>query len=53
MLSEEKPYHGHQLERFPLFVNRGDSLRGANKILWPSPTLRGLQWGIRAICGFE
>lgn len=26
------------LERFPLSVNRGDSLRGANKILWPSRT---------------
>jgi tripartite-type tricarboxylate transporter receptor subunit TctC len=26
------------LERFPLSVNRGDSLRGTNKILWPSPS---------------
>jgi len=24
------------LERFPLFVNRKDSQRAANKILWPS-----------------
>src|SRR5262249_58503464 len=25
------------LERFPLFVTRGDSVHAANKILWPSP----------------
>jgi hypothetical protein len=24
------------LEHFPFSVNRGDSQRGANKILWPS-----------------
>src|ERR1700679_2251035 len=27
---------GERLERFPLFVNRKDSQRAANKILWPS-----------------
>jgi hypothetical protein len=40
------------LEQFPLFVNRGDSLEGANKILWP-PQLGRLRWPIRTIFGFE
>src|SRR6516162_24794 len=31
-------FRDHALERFPFFVNRGDSLRTANKILWPSPS---------------
>ncbi len=40
-----------RLEQFPLSVNRGDSLRAANKILWPSDQ-GGLRWAIRTICGF-
>jgi nitroreductase len=39
------------LEQFPLSVNRWDSLRAANKILWPSDQ-GGLRWAIRTTCGF-
>jgi len=36
---------GEGLERFPLFVNRGDSLSVANKILW-SPRIEGACHGL-------
>jgi bifunctional non-homologous end joining protein LigD len=44
---------GGALEQFPVSVNRWDSQRATNKILWPSPISRRLRWGIRTTCEFE
>src|SRR4051794_32598880 len=41
------------LERFPFSVNRRDSHRAANKIVWPSWAEEGWRWGIRTIYEFE